>query len=219
MEYDDMGIPLKETIEEFKLFIEKEIKYNKLVWTKRMGELSSYLLLLVLLLAFGSFVLLFISFAFAGWFGDITALGIGTGYIVVAAFYALLGFLVFIYRQKLIFNPSRKILGRILFDDDESINTTYTFKSKKALSKHIKKEYVELTEQKEKLNNKINEFGNSITFTNIAHQIIGHAYDSLLTTTNIAKFAFNMVKKIKWFAEKGKRKETKKQKKLKKTES
>ena len=209
-----MGIPLKETIEEFKLFIDKEIKYNKLVWTKRMGELSSYLLLLVLLLAFGSFVLLFISFAFAGWFEDITGLGIGTGYIVVAAFYALLGIIVFIYRQKLIFNPARKILGRILFDDDESINTTYTFESKEALSKHIKKEHIKLTEQKEKLNNKINELGNSITFTNIAHQIIGKAYDSFLTTTNIAKFAFNMVKKIKWFTEKGKRKEKRKQKKL-----
>ena len=150
MEYDDIGIPLKETIEEFKLFIEKEIKYNKLVWTKRMGELSSYLLLLVLLLAFGSFVLLFVSFAFAGWFSDISGLSIGTGYILVAAFYALLGILVYIYRQKLIFNPSRKILGRILFDDDESINTTYTFESKEALSKHIEKEHAELTEQKER---------------------------------------------------------------------
>ncbi|MFK5855007.1 MAG: hypothetical protein QM503_02675 [Bacteroidota bacterium] len=217
MEYDDLGIPLKETIEEFKSFIEKEIKYNKLVWTKRMGELSSYLLLLVLLLAFGSFVLLFVSFAFAGWFGDITGLGIGTGYIVVAAFYALLGVLVFIYRQKLIFNPARKILGRILFDDDESINTTYTFESKRALSEHIKKEHEALTEQKEKLNNKINELGNSITFTNIAHQIIGKAYDSFLTTTNIAKFAFNMVKKIKSFTEKRKRKEKRNQKKLDKS--
>jgi len=217
MEYDDIGVPLKETIEEFKAFIDKEIQYNKLVWTKRMGELSSYLLLLVLLLAFGSFVLLFISFAFAGWFGDITGLGIGTGYIVVAAFYALLGIFVFIYRQKLIFNPSRKILGKILFDDDESINTTYTFESKKALSEHIKKEHESLTEQKEKLNTKINELGNSITFTNIAQQIIGRAYNSILTTTNIAKFTFNMVKKIKWFTEKKKRKEKRKQKKLEKS--
>ncbi len=217
MEYDDIGIPLKETIEEFKSFIEKEIKYNKLVWAKRMGELSSYLLLLVLLLAFGSFVLLFISFAFAGWFGDITGLGIGTGYIVVAAFYAILGIIVFIYRQKLIFNPSRKILGRILFDDDESINATYIFESKRALSEHIKKEQEELAEQKKKLNTKINELGNSITFTNIAHQIIGRAYDSLLTTTNIAKFVFNMVKKIKWFTEKKTREDKRKQKNLDKT--
>jgi hypothetical protein len=214
MEYDNIGIPLQETIEEFKSFIDKEIKYNKLIWAKRMGELSSYLLILVLLLAFGSFVLLFVSFAFAGWFGDITDLGIGTGYIVVATFYTLLGFLVYIYRQKLIFNLSRKILGRILFDDDESIDTTYTFESKDALTKHIKKEYDELIEQKEKLNNKVNELGNSITFTNIAHQIIGKAYDSFLTSTNIAKFAFNMIKKIKWFTEKKTKKEKRKQEKL-----
>ena len=212
MEYDDLGIPLKETLEEFKSYIDKEIKYNKLLWTKRIGELSSYLLLLILLIGFGSFVLLFISFAFAGWFSDITRFGIGTGYIVVAAFYALLGFLVFVYRQKLVFNPLRKILGRILFDDDESINTTYTFESTKALSELIKKEHVELVEQKEKLNNKINEFGNSITFTNIAHQIIGKAYDSFLTTTNIAKFAYSMVKKIKWFTKSKKRKDEKQKK-------
>ncbi len=215
MEYDDIGIPLKETIEEFKSFIEKEIKYNKLVWAKRIGELSSYLLLLLLLLAFGSFVLLFISFAFAGWFEDITGLGIGTGYIVVAAFYALLGVIVFIYRQKLFFNPARKILGRILFDDDdESKNATYIFETKETLSEHIKKEQQELAKQKAKLNTKVNELGNSITFTNIVHQIIGRAYDSLLTTTNIAKFAFNMVKKIKWFTEKRTRKDKNKQNKL-----
>jgi len=216
MEYDELGIPLKETIEEFKLFLEKEINYNKLIWTKRMGELSSYLLLLVLLLGFGSFVLLFISFAFAGWFGAITGLGIGTGYIVVAAFYVFLGFITFVYRQKLIFNPSRKILGRILFDDDESFNTTYTFESKRALSEHIAIKRNELSDQKEILNNKINDLGNSITFSNIAHQLIGKAYESLLTTTNIAKFAFNMIKKIKWFTEKKKRKEKRKEKQFKK---
>lgn len=216
MEYDDIFTPLKDALEELKLFIEKEITYNKLIWTKRMGELSSYLLLLVLLLGFGSFVLLFISFAFAGWFGEITGLGIGTGYIAVAAGYAVFGILIFVYRQKLIFNPSRRILGKILFDDDKSTNSTTTFETVKSLSKHIEEVHIELQEQKETLTNKINDLENSFNVTNITKQIIGKAYDSLLTTSNIAKFTFSLIKRVKSFTENNRKVKKRKQKKISK---
>lgn len=206
MENDNLGTPLKETLEELKAYIENQVKYNKLVITRRAGELSSYLFLLVLLLGFAGFVLLFLSFAFAGWFGEITKLGIGAGYLVMAGFYALLGVLVYAFRKPLIFNPARKLLGKILFGDENSSDDSDIFKSEKSLSKEIKKAHDKLTKQKEILNQKINELSLSLTFTNIAHQFVGKAYSSVMTTSNIAKFTYKLVKKIKWFTERKKRK-------------
>lgn len=206
MEYDNLGTPLKEALDELKVYVDNQVTYNKLVITKRAGELSSYLLLLALLFGLSSFVLLFLSFAFAGWFGQITNLGIGTGYLVVAAFYTILAFIVYAYREKLIYKPVRKVFGEIFFGDYESTEDQDVFSSKKGLSKRIKKAHKELTEQKEVLATKINDLSIVFTFNNIAHQFIEKTYSSVVTTSNIAKFTFNLVKKIKWFTERKKRK-------------
>ncbi|MBL6944978.1 MAG: hypothetical protein ISR56_11510 [Bacteroidales bacterium] len=205
MENDSIGNPLKETLEEFKTYIENQVTYNKLVVTKKAGEFSSYLLMLILILGFSGFVLLFLSFAFAGWFGEITKLGIGTGYLVMAGFYAILGIIVFIYRKPLIFNPIRKFFGNIFFGDEGLSGKSHAFESEQSLSENIKKAHDGLIKQKETLTQKINDLGHSFTFTNIANQIVGKAYNSMMTTSSIAKFTYKLVKKIKWFTERKKR--------------
>lgn len=213
MEYDNLGTPLKETLEEFKAYIENQVTYNKLVLTKKAGEVSSHLLLLVLMFGFSSFVLLFLSFAFAGWFGEITGYGIGAGCLVVAGFYAILGMIVYIFRKRLIFSPIRKLFGNVLFGDEDSSASSRAFESERLLSESIKKAHEGLIEQKETLTQKINDLGHVLTFTNIAHQLVEKAYSSVMTTSNIAKFTYKLVKKLKWFTERKKRKAAKREEK------
>ncbi|MBC8321472.1 MAG: hypothetical protein H8E34_12200 [Bacteroidetes bacterium] len=204
MEYNKLGIPLKETLEEFTAYLENLVTYNKLVLTKKACELSSYILLLVLILCISSFVLLFLSFAFAEWFNELTNLDIGAGYLVVAGFYVLLGAAVFVFRNGLIFNPIRKFFGGIFFDDDDS--NSFSFKTEHSHSADIKKVRQDLVKQKETLSRKINALEHSLTLSNIANQIVGKAYNSIVTTSSIAKFTYKLVKKIKWFVERKKRK-------------
>ncbi len=206
MDSDNLGVPLIETLEEFKAYIENQVTYYKLLITKQAGEFSSLLVLFILLLGFSGLVLLFLSFAFAGWFAEITNLGIGTGYLVVAGFYIGLIMIVLVFRQRLIFNPTRKLFGNIFFSDGGSSDKSDAFKSSQSLTDSIKKAHDELAEQYEVLNQKINELGKILTFSNIAYQLVGKAYSSVMTTSNIAVFAYKLVKKLKWFTERKKKK-------------
>lgn len=209
MENDNLGTSLLETLGEVKAYIDNQVTYNKLLLTKKAEELSSYLLLFILLLGFSGFVLLFLSFAFAGWFNEITDLGIGTGYLVVAGIYVVLGLIVFFFRYRLIFNPIHKLFGKIFFGEDKSSDNSNIFESRQSLSDNIKEAHDELLEQQDILTQKFNDLGQLFTFANIAHEIVGKAYNSIMTTSNIAMFAYKIVKKLKWFSERRKRKKIK----------
>ncbi len=208
MEYDSLGQPIKDAIEELKGYVEIQITYNKLVFTRKAGELSSYILLLVILLAIGGLILLFLSFAFAGWFSDITNLGIGMGYLVVSGFYFIIGIVIYIYRKKLIFNPTRRIFGNIFFGDDFDSNNPnpFSFDSDESSIENIKVVHKELVKRQEALNQKINVVGNSLTFANITHQIFEKAYGTFVTTSNMAKLAFNIINKLRKFSGKNDKK-------------
>jgi len=209
MESNNLVTPLQETIEELKSYVENQVTYNKLLITMKIGELSSYLMLVLLLLGISSFVLLFLSFAFARWFDEITKLGVGAGYLVTAGFYVILGIIIYTFRKKLIFRPTQNILGNILFSDESSYSESEIFKSKESLADEIRKIHKELSNQKEILSEKIEKLNKSLTFTNIAHQLVEKAYDSVMTTSNIAKFTYKLIKKLKWFTERKKRKVSK----------
>jgi hypothetical protein len=206
MDYENLGTPLKETLEEFKAYVENLITYNKLVFVRGAGELSSYLILLVLMFGISGFVLLFLSFAFAGWFGQITGLGIGAGYLLVALFYIIFGILVFAYRNKLLFNPIRKFFGDMLFGDLDSSNTNFTFDSEKAHAENILEVHGKLTKQKETLNNRLKNLEKNLTISNIIQHVVGKAYGSIMTTSNIARFIYTLIRKFKWFTKRKKRK-------------
>ncbi len=213
MEYENLGTPLKETLEEFKSYVENLITYNKLVFVRGAGELSSYLMLLVILFGLSGFVLLFFSFAFAGWFAEITKLGIGAGHLVMAIFYVIIGLIVYRFRKKLIFNPTRKLFGNILFGDFESSIDADTFETEDAHNENIKEVHIKLQEQKDNFNAKLLELEKNLTFANIAQQIIGKAYSSIVSTSNIAKFAFTLISKFKSLTGRKKRKSLKKKRK------
>ena len=210
MDTDNLGTSLLETLEELKAYVDNQITYNKLLLTKKAEELSSYLILFILLISICGFVLLFLSFAFAGWFDDVTDLGTGAGYLVVAGIYVVLGIIVFMFRYRLIFNPTRKLFGKIFFGEDESTNNSSVFVSSQSLADNIKEAHSELQKQQDILTEKLNDLGQVFTFANIANQLIGKAYSSVMTASNIASFAFNLVRKVRGFTDRRSRKKKKK---------
>ncbi len=197
MEQKSLADPLKDILEDFKAYIENLITYNKLVFVRGASELSSYLMLLIVLFGISGFVLLFFSFAFAGWFGHITGWGIGAGYLVVAVFYLLLAFIVFHYRKPLIFNPARKLFGSIFFDDFNNGEFNLKFDTEDSHSESVEEVQKKLHERKEELNKKFKEFEENLTLSNIVQEILGKAYSSIMTTSNIARFVFTIIRKFK----------------------
>lgn len=207
MEHENLSTPIKEVFEEFKDYVEDLLTYNKLVFVKGASQLSSILVMLVVMFGLSGFVLLFFSFAFAGWFETLTGLSIGTGYLIIGLFYILLGVLVYVYRKPLIFNPARKLFGEIFFGDGDTED--FNFNTEEVTSENINKVHERITKKKETLNNKVKDLETILTFANIFQEVLGKAYNSIVTTSNIAKFAFSIIKMFKGFSGKKKRKSKK----------
>lgn len=200
MEDNIIGAPLKDTLEEFKSYLENQVSYNKLLFTKRMSELSSYIMLMLVVLGLCGFVLFFLLFALANWFGELIGFGPQAGYLLVAGIYLLLTILVIAYREKLIFKPIRKFYGTIMFGDTAPNGDSEAFQSEEALNNDITKAQDDIAKQKELLSKKINDLSQALTITNIAQQAIGSAYNQIVTTSNIARYAFKIIQALKKFS-------------------
>ena len=64
MERGDFSIPLTHALEGIKSYFLQQLTYNKLLLSKKMTEISARLVLFILIIGLGSFILLFLSFAF-----------------------------------------------------------------------------------------------------------------------------------------------------------
>lgn len=193
MENIDLGTPLKETIEGLRKYIDQLIGYNKLVFVKKMGEISSYLTLLITLGFLSSLVLIFLSFGFVWWYSGTNPGERYIGFLIVAGFYVFIAILVYLLREKLIFKPINKALGNVMFSDVEDKHKNEVFESAEMFDAKIKNAKERLLHKEQELNELVENLGEQYTFKNIGKQLLQNAYNSIVTTSNIAKLAFNLV--------------------------
>lgn len=196
MEGNHLGIALQDSLESLKSYLDNQVKYNKLILTQKLGDITSYFALLFIVSALAGGLLLFLSFAFAYWFANITHLDVYIGYLIVAFFYGLLIYLIIKFKEKLLFRPVRNILGSILFEEEMGVDEN-PFSNKEDLKRKIKETHEEMHEQQEELKIKFHTLSESLTISNISQQVFRSAYNSLVTSSNIAKMAFLLVKRLK----------------------
>ncbi len=206
MENNQIGLALQDSLGSLKSYLDNQVKYNKLMLTEKLGDITSYFALLFIVSALAGGLLLFMSFAFVYWFASMTELNVYVGYLIIALFYTLLIVLIIRYREKLLFKPIRNILGSILFDETISDGDENPFNNKEDLKQKMKEVKTEIHQQNEELKIKFNDLGESLTFANISQQIFRSAYNSLVTSGNIARITFLLIKKLKRRSSKDKNK-------------
>ena len=207
MENIDFGAPLKETLETLKIYIDHQVQYNKLLLGKKLGEATYYGILFLILSFLAVLILIFLSFGFAWWFSDSGYGEIHTGFFIVSLFYVLIGFIIFFGRNKFIANPIRKLLGSILYEEEKDHKETIHFSKKELLDHKIHKSKNNLEEQEEVLKEQFAGLGEAYTFTSISQRMLKNAYQSVMTTSNVARFTYTLVKYLKG----GKKKKSKKE--------
>jgi hypothetical protein len=154
-------------------------------------------MLLLLFFGISGFILLFFSFAFAEWFSAITGWSTGVGFLIVALFYLFFAGIIFFYRKRLIFNPVRGFFGRIFFDDYNPKNDEFTFDTNESQNENILLLRKKLSDNKENINEKVKVIEHNLTIKNILQEILGKAYSSIITTTNVARFVYTLISKFK----------------------
>lgn len=109
METDSLSSQIKQLIDEIKVYVNLRINYFRVNVAEFLIRFFSGLVLWMVIFLFLFFVLVFGSFAFAYWFGELTG-KMSLGFLIIAGFYVLLAVLIFAFRRPLIVRPFTKMI-------------------------------------------------------------------------------------------------------------
>jgi hypothetical protein len=117
MEYKHISDNFSDLKENIKEYIHLQIDIIKLSFTEKMARLVTYAVIMIIFFVIFLFFSLFVSLAFIFWFRDHAGPGY-VGALIVAAFYVLLGGLIYLLRNSLFINPLVTQLSQILLEED-----------------------------------------------------------------------------------------------------
>lgn len=100
---------LKKLFDQVKAYYNLRIGYLRLYVAEYLIKFFSSLVLWMVIFLFLFFVLVFGSFAFAYWFGEMTGRW-SAGFLIIAGFYVLLAVLIFTFRRPLIVKPFTELI-------------------------------------------------------------------------------------------------------------
>jgi hypothetical protein len=116
MEPDNLSNQFKQLLEQVKVYLNLRVSYLRLQVAEYLIKFFSGFVLWMVIFLFLFFVLVFGSFAFAYWFGDMTG-KLSLGFLIVAGFYVLLAVLIYILRRQLLTRPfARMIISQMELD-------------------------------------------------------------------------------------------------------
>jgi len=197
MKGNQIGSAFQDSFESLKSYIDIQVKYNKLVLTQKLGDITSYFALLFIVTALAGGLLLFLSFAFVYWFAKTTDLDVYIGYLIIAGFYLVLIGLIINYKERLLFSPIRNLLGSILFENEMQRSAVNSFKNKETVTKMIKELDHQIHQHQEVLTSKFQVLQESLTLANISQQLFQNIYSKVVTSGNVARIAFLLIKRLK----------------------
>ena len=118
MDKANLDESLKSAFVELQEYLNLQVKYNKMLMAKKMGEIMSHLALFLILAGISGFLLIFLSFAFVVWFNQHYDAPYA-GHLIVASFYLLLALIILVFRKQILYGPMRKLFGGVFFDEDD----------------------------------------------------------------------------------------------------
>ena len=110
---------LNEIITISRSYINTRIELWKLSLLEKASLGGAFFISSIILVLIGAFCLLFISLAFAFWYGQTTG-DTAAGFLILTAFYLLLGIIFAISKKTLVINPIIKSLSEILYKVEEN---------------------------------------------------------------------------------------------------
>jgi len=202
MEKQNLNNSLRETADEMREYLDLQIKYQKMQAAKKTGKLSSFSALFLILFAIATSFTLFFSFAFVWWYSDGITTKMYEGYLIIAGFYAVLAIITIIFRKQLLFNPIRKLLTDIFFEDDSGKDHDETIekvnlKDEISFNKMLIEEKEKIKEKEELIQVRFKEIEKEFTFINLVKMAAGSMMNTYITTATVAKLAFKTVSNLK----------------------
>jgi len=118
MESKKISDNFSEITENIKEYVHLKIDILKLNLIEKSAHLASFVVIMLVFFVIFLFFSLFISLGFIFWFRD-HAGPVYVGSLIVAAFYLILGGLIYLLRNTLFINPLVSQLSKILLEDPD----------------------------------------------------------------------------------------------------
>jgi LPXTG-motif cell wall-anchored protein len=103
-----------------KSYVKTRIELWKLSLLEKISKAGTFFLVAFIMVIIIAFCLIFISLAFAFWYGQMTG-DLATGFLILAGFYLLLGLILILARKRIILTPIIRVLSSIMYDEDKDI--------------------------------------------------------------------------------------------------
>ena len=202
MENQNLNTSLRDAANEMKDYLDLQIKYQKMQATKKTSKISSFSALFLILFAIATSFTLFFSFAFVWWYSDGDTSKMYEGYLIIAAFYALLAIITIVFRKQLLFNPIRKFLTDLFFEDDskedqENPVEKINLKDEESFERMLAEEKEKIREKEEVIQDKFKAIEKDFTFINLAKMAAGSIMSTYVNTATVARLAFKTVTNLK----------------------
>lgn len=118
METEKFNKTLSETIDSIKTYVNLRTELVSLIFIEKASKIFSSVFMLIIFLQLLFFALLFLSLAFAAWFNAVTD-SLYTGYLILACFYLLIGFIIYISRKRFFVDPMIKGFTETLYEEED----------------------------------------------------------------------------------------------------
>ncbi len=99
-------------------YVNARLNYWKITLIEKVARAGTYLFSAMLLLAAATFIFLLLSLAFSFWFAEHHG-SLVNGILISAGVYALIVFIIFLFRRKLFANSIVKNIADIIYEDEE----------------------------------------------------------------------------------------------------
>ncbi len=197
MDNSDFRQPIKTLVDELKTYVDLQLEYNKVSYRKKSSELIGRMVLFFILFEVSVFVIMFLSFAFVNGYAAQGGTRMG-GFLIVTGFYLFMALILFAFRESIIFSTIRKILGKNFSSTREKQFLAGTsFSNEKMTDKYLEQLKDKNRKQENSIRQQFNSVNDAFNMVNIAKAMINSGIQAFVTTSNIIRTTFQLVKRLK----------------------
>jgi len=197
MNAEDFTQPISELTEEAKRYFNLRINHIGLQVNKKMAEFASQLITMLVLAGIFAMIILMLSFAFVFWYGK----SVGPyhhGFLIMSLVYALIGFIIYFYRDRLLLNPIiHKISEMNVGQKEEEDNSLPKVTDMAGFDKQLEIVHLQIQHSELVMQKKLNDLGDAFSPTRIINTMLIQALTSSALLMRATSILLKFLKKRK----------------------
>ena len=175
--------PVRQLTSEMKKYINLRVNHIGLVLSKRMAEITTSIITVIILSLFAAMILLMLTLAFVAWYGSLTG-SYAQGFLVVSGIYLVAGLILLLARKKLITDPIvRKLMKQNAYTLTKDQVSDHPVKNLDDLEKRLELIDLQIQYSELQMQQDLNEMGENLQPSRIFEMLL----NQILTSSMIIR--------------------------------